>query len=66
MIDTGEYGWAKKLLSNRGLVGGLRALASLRRNKAFINPGLEMETWDVVADGAHNSNTDLVHFNGWF
>jgi hypothetical protein len=65
-METGEYGWAKKLLSNRPLVGGLRALASLRRNKAFINPGLEMETWDVVADGAHNSNTDLVHFNGWF
>lgn len=62
-METGEYGWANRLLSNRPLVGSLRALASLRRNKAFVNPGLDMESWDVVADGAHNSNTDLVHFN---
>jgi hypothetical protein len=65
-MKSEEYGWAKKLLSSRSLVGGLRALASLRRNKAFINPGLEMETWDAVADGAHNSNTALIHFGGSF
>jgi hypothetical protein len=65
-VESEEYGWARKLLSNRPLVGGLRALASLRRNKAFIHPGLEIETWDAVADGAHNSNTDLVHFGGSF
>jgi hypothetical protein len=65
-MDSEEYGWAVNVLSNRPLVAGLRTLASLRRNRAFVNPGLEMETWDVVADGAHNSNTDLVHFGGSF
>jgi hypothetical protein len=65
-VESEEYGWARKILGVRPLVAGLKAVASLRRNKAFINPGLEMETWDAVADGAHNSNTDLVHFGGSF
>jgi hypothetical protein len=65
-MEKEEWGWAVKLVSYRPLVAGLRGLASLRRNKAFINPGLEMESWDVVADGAHNSNTDLIHFHGSF
>jgi hypothetical protein len=65
-VDSEEYGWARKILGFRPLVAGLRTAASLRRNKAFINPGLEMETWDAVADGAHNSNTDLIHFGGAF
>lgn len=65
-VESEEYGWARKVLGVRPLVAGLRAVASLRRNKAFINPGLEMETWDAVADGAHNSNTDLIHFEGSF
>jgi hypothetical protein len=65
-MESEEYGWARKLLGVQPLVAGLRTLASLRRNRAFVNPGLEMETWDAVADGAHNSNTDLIHFNGSF
>jgi hypothetical protein len=65
-MESEEYGWARKILGVQPLVAGLRALASLRRNRAFVNPGLEMETWDVVADGAHNSNTDLIHFDGSF
>jgi hypothetical protein len=65
-MEREEWGWAVKAASLRPLVATLRMLASLRRNRAFINPGLEMETWDVVADGAHNSNTDLVQFEGSF
>ena len=65
-IEKEEWGWAASAASLRPLVAGLRMLASLRRNRAFINPGLELETWDVAADGAHNSNTDLIHFKGSF
>jgi hypothetical protein len=63
-IEKEEWGWAVSAASLRPLVAGLRILASLRQNRAFINPGLELDTWDVVADGAHNSNTDLIHFKG--
>jgi hypothetical protein len=65
-IEKEEWGWAVSAASLRPLVAGLRILASLRQNRAFINPGLELDTWDVVADGAHNSNTDLIHFRGCF
>jgi hypothetical protein len=65
-MEREEWGWAVNVASLRPLVAGLRMLASLRPNRAFINPGLEMETWDVVADGAHNSNTDLIQFRGSF
>lgn len=37
-----------------------------RPNTASVDPSLEMETWDIVADGTHNSNTDLIHWNGSF
>jgi hypothetical protein len=48
------------------VVGGLSLHWLSRPNRAFIHPGLEMETWDVVADGIHNSNTDLIHWNDFF
>jgi hypothetical protein len=65
-MEKEAWGWAVKLTTCRPLVAGLRGLVSLRRNRAFISPGLDMETWDIVADGVHNSNTDLVHFKDWF
>jgi hypothetical protein len=37
-----------------------------RENRAKIDPALDFEAWDAVADGRHNSNTDLVHWNGAF
>ncbi len=48
------------------IVGGLPLFWLVRPNRAFVNPSLEIETWDIVADGAHNSNTDLIHWNGSF
>jgi hypothetical protein len=48
------------------IVAGLPLYWRTRPNRAFVNPDLQMETWDVVADGAHNSNTDLIHWNGSF
>jgi hypothetical protein len=46
--------------------GGLLLYWFARPNTALINPGLKMETWDAIADGTHNSNTDLIHWNGSF
>ncbi len=50
-----------------GWVGAaLRALGPRRPSTAFIDPRLEIETWDAVSDGTHNSNTDLIHLNDSF
>lgn len=50
-----------------GLVGGQLLLYWLSRpNRASVDPSLDMESWDIVADGNHNSNTDLIHWNNSF
>lgn len=36
------------------------AYALLRPNRAQLAPALQIESWDVVADGEHNSNTDMI------
>lgn len=46
------YGWA--------------TYAALRPHAAGVDRSVVLETWDAVADGAHNSNTDLTFFDGWF
>jgi len=38
----------------------------LRPRVAGVDPDVVRETWDAVADGAHNSNTDLIYWNGQF
>lgn len=48
------------------VAGGLSLHWLTRPNRAFIHPDLEMEAWEVVADGTHNSNTDLIHWNDFF
>jgi hypothetical protein len=48
---------------------GLAALLGywmLRPNRAVVDSFLDMETWDAVADGRHNSNTDLIFWRGHF
>lgn len=48
------------------LVGGIGFMAAallylgLRPNTAQVEPALRLESWDVVADGEHNSNTDMI------
>ena len=42
------------------------AYALLRPNRAQLAPSLEIESWDVVADGEHNSNTDMIFWRGHF
>lgn len=37
---------------------------ALRTRTAGVNRDVIVEDWDAVADGAHNSNTDLTHFAG--
>jgi hypothetical protein len=41
-------------------------VALLRPNRSEVRPELGLETWPAVADGLHNSNTDLVRFEGAF
>jgi hypothetical protein len=45
---------------------GGRAARLLAARAAGVNPDVVLETWDAVADGMHNSNTDLTYFDGWF
>jgi len=42
------------------------AWAWLRPGGARVHPGLGIESWDVVADGLHNSNTDLLFWRDRF
>lgn len=52
------------------LLGGAAAVAvliawwALRANLSRVDPRLGLESWDLVADGEHNSNTDLIHWRG--
>ncbi len=50
----------------RFVIPGWISYALLRPKAAGVNPDVVRETWDAVADGAHNSNTDLTFFDGWF
>jgi hypothetical protein len=38
----------------------------LRPNQSFTAPSLDIQTWDAIMDGAHNSNTDLIDWQGAF
>jgi hypothetical protein len=44
--------------------GALVAWWALRGNRARVDARLGIEAWDLVADGQHNSNTDLIHWYG--
>ncbi len=48
------------------VVGLLLAVgyAWLRPNRARVDPVLGLEHWTAVADGVHNSNTDLIAWRG--
>ena len=47
-------------------LGAIVAWWRLRPNRAEVRGDLGIETWPVVADGRHNSNTDLLHWRGSF
>lgn len=47
-------------------LGGLLAYWSLRPNTANVVASLEIDSWPAVADGEHNSNTDLIHWRSHF
>jgi hypothetical protein len=60
----------------RTLLWGLAAAALLlcaaviyfwsRPNRAEVDPQLGIESWDIVSDGEHNSNTDMILWRGQF
>jgi hypothetical protein len=45
---------------------GLLAWLWLRPNQSRVHPALGASTWEAIADGLHNSNTDLIHHRGQF
>lgn len=45
-------------------LGAAAGYAWLRPNRAEVDARLRAETWPVVADGRHNSNTDLIQWQG--
>jgi hypothetical protein len=47
-------------------VAGLVAWLTLRPNAARVDPRLGLEHWVVISDGEHNSNTDLILYQGEF
>ncbi len=64
----------KKLVKIIGIVLGVVILLLvllvgywyLRPNRAQVNPNIVVETWDVTRDGMHNSNTDMIAWQGVF
>jgi hypothetical protein len=62
--------WLKRTAVGIGLVVciviALLAYWMCRPNTAWLAPSLEIESWIAVSDGQHNSNTDLIHWNGQF
>jgi hypothetical protein len=47
-------------------IGLLLAYWLLRPNTAQVSLELDLETWPAVADGEHNSNTDLIYWQDAF
>jgi hypothetical protein len=45
---------------------GRASWLALRPHAAGVDPAVVFEVWDAVADGMHNSNTDLTFFDGQF
>ena len=57
--------WRGRLQRWRFLAPSYPAML-LPARAAGVNGDVVRETWDAVADGAHNANTDLTFFEGWF
>jgi hypothetical protein len=45
---------------------GFASYVTLRPVAAGVDAQIVLESWDAVADGTHNSNTDLTFHDGWF
>ena len=48
------------------LVIGLFAFWYLRPNQAKVNGNIVVDSWDIVSDRMHNSNTDMIEWQGKF
>jgi hypothetical protein len=38
----------------------------IRPNRSRVEEKLKVESWTIVSDGTHNSNTDMIYWNGAF
>ena len=52
------------LVSLALLLGALFAYWFLRPNRARVDPTIVRESWAIVDDGTHNSNTDMIAWSG--
>jgi len=59
-------GFALLVIAPIGVIAAWLLYGFLRPNSAAVDPRLEIETWDAVADGRHNSNTDLIRWRDHF
>jgi hypothetical protein len=63
-----------KIIKTTGTILGFLILALVllvaywyfRPNRAQVNTSLVLQTWDVANDGMHNSNTDMIEWQGNF
>jgi hypothetical protein len=53
-------------LSTLVLILALAGWLLLRPNQSRLDPALGIESWEIVADGEHNSNTDLIWWKDAF
>ena len=61
------FSWARRLVAVfAALLLVSLVVGLLRPNRAEIAPAYGIESWPAVADGEHNSNTDLIHWRGAF
>jgi len=58
--------WQGRFLRFRMEATGRVLHRLLRPRVAGVDPHVVLETWDAVADGWHNSNTDLAFWRGQF
>ena len=55
-----------KTQQRAALAAGKLAGVVASTEKPSVDRNVVLETWNTVADGAHNSNTDMTFWDGWF
>jgi len=48
------------------ILSALFAYWYLRPNRAHVDTGVVTDSWDIANDGMHNSNTDMIEWQGKF
>ncbi len=65
-MEIAAYFIALGAVASAAALAALVAYWMLRPNQSRVDPVLELTTWNAVADGLHNSNTDLIFWRDYF